>query len=205
MQTATAAKRQRRSTMRSLLAISLLSSLFGGCIIYDETIVDDTASVNGSDRDPSGVRPGDGTDATTDDAGNASIAVHLSLDPAGAVPGDSTILSLKSDGQVDLSPVTSVRFLGSSAITVLTSSVRDSQEYLLAIDVPDDTAIGAYDVLVEFQNGTAVVLTGAFSVVGDASQIPASPADETADGSSGSGSGSGSTGSSGDSTNPCGG
>jgi hypothetical protein len=184
--------------MRTLLAIPLLSSLFGGCVIYDETIIDDTASMSGDGRDSSGVRPDGSTD---DEDANASIAVHLSLDPAGAVPGDATILSLKSDGQVDLSPVTSVRFLGSAAISVLTSSVRDANEYLLAIDVPEDTPLGAYDVLVEFQTGTAVVLTGAFSVVGDASQIPASPADDATEGSGSTGS----SGSTGDSTNPCGG
>ena len=183
--------------MRTLFAVTLMSSLFGGCVIYDETLIDDTASVNGGDRDPSGVRPDEAAD---DEAANASIAAHLSLDPAGAVPGDATILSLKSDGQVDLSPVTSVRFLGSAAITVLTSSVRDAKEYLLAIQVSETTPLGAYDVLVEFENGTAVVLTGAFSVVGEASQIPTS-LDEDASSSSGS---DGSGGPPGDATNPCG-
>jgi hypothetical protein len=179
--------------MRHFIPLALFSHLFVGCVIYDETLITDTAE-DTDGRDASGERP---------DGATEEQVLNLRLDPAGGLPGDTSILSLTGDGAADLGTVASVRFYGEANIEVLATDTRGSNEFLLTIDIPEDAALGDNDLLVEFANGAAVMVDAAFQVVSDPAQIPASPDTGTGDGASGGSSGD-SGGSSGSTEEPCG-
>ncbi len=155
--------------MRSIVALSLIS-LFSGCVIYEEELIDGDDSGN---RPPAG---GEETDAP---------AYAMWLDPAGAVVGQTTIVSLYAEGDVDLGTIDSVRFFGDGQLEVLATDGRSANEFLLTISVPQGAALGSNDLLVEFSSGTATFVDAAFEVVSDPSQIPASsgpPAESGGDG-----------------------
>ena len=157
--------------MRTWVAVTM-SSLALGCVIYDEELIPDEAGA---------LHPqGDGSDDTA-----AEANYTLWLEPAGGVPGDTTIVSRKAEGDVDLSKVADIRFLGGSTIDVLATNAHDPKEYLLTIDISEDASLGANDILVQFADGTAAYIEAAFEVVSDPSQVPESEGspDDSEDGS----------------------
>lgn len=141
------------------------------CIIYEE----ETRNHQRSDTD-SGVD----TDVPTDTGIPVQTDVDLWLSPAGAIPGEVAILSLYGDGEVDLRQVTNLHFYGDPTVDVVATDTRDAQEFLLTIDVADDSELGSLDLLVELGDGDAVFLEEAFVIVSDPSQIPedAGPPDD---------------------------
>ncbi len=149
--------------MRTVTWLLLSAVCLNGCIIYEEDL--NGSSGGGPDR------PGE--PAPVDTAAPEVPQIHLWLDPAGAVPGEVAILSLYGDGQADLSTITDVEFFGAGAVGVVATDTRGHDEFLLTIDVPADATVGSNDLLVQFEDGTAVYVDLAFSVVASADQIPA--------------------------------
>jgi len=144
---------------RTLTQLSLVL-LVPACIIYEEEIRQ---------------RPGDTDEVVdTEDTNDTTVqtGVNLWLSPAGAVPGDVAIVSLYGDGEVDLRHVSQVRFYGDPDVDVVATDTRSAQEFLLTIDVADDSELGTLDLLVELGNGDAVFIEAGFVVVSDPSQIP---------------------------------
>lgn len=155
--------------MRNFAMVAAMAGLFGGCIIYDEEIVYDTA----------------GGDVVTDPNGggeDTAPAFELWVDPGGAVVGDTVIVSVKAEGEVDLTSVAEVQFLGTSGVSVIAAQSRSTHEFLLTVTVPAGAALGDNDLLVKFADGTAAYVDAAFVVVSSADQIPA---DTHTDGSGG--------------------
>lgn len=153
------------------LTLLLLAVGLNGCVIYEQGL-DDTAG-GGSDGRPG--QPGDTTgsnDTNVSDSATPAPVVNLWLDPAGAIPGDTAILSLYSDGDVDLTTVQDVRFFGEGNVDVVATDTRGKNEFLLTISVPDTAALGGNGMLVEFSDGTALFVDSAFQVVADPAQIP---------------------------------
>ncbi len=141
------------------------------CIIYEE----ETRNHPRGDSDLSD------TDAPVDTGIPVQTDVDLWLSPAGAIPGEVAILSLYGDGEVDLRQVTNLHFYGEPTLDVVATDTRSAQEFLLTIDVANDSELGSLDLLVELGNGEAVFLEDAFVIVSDPSQIPedAGPPDDT--------------------------
>jgi hypothetical protein len=144
--------------MRSIFALSLVS-LFSGCVIYEEELVEDTGEEQPSERP---------------DTEEPELAFDLWLNPAGAVVGQTTIVSLFAEGDVDLGGIDSIRFFGDGGLEVLATDARSPHEFLLTISVPQSATLGGNDLLVEFEDGTAAFVEAAFTVVSDPSQIPPS-------------------------------
>ena len=151
--------------MRCVTWLTLSVAFLNGCIIYEEDLDGSGGGRPGDDR------PGDPGDVDT--ATPEAPQAHLWLDPAGAVPGDVAILSLYGDGQADLSTITNVEFFGGGSVGVIATDTRGHDEFLLTVDVPADAVVGSNDLLVEFEDGTAIYVDVAFQVVASAGEIPA--------------------------------
>lgn len=151
--------------MRCVTWLMLSVALLNGCIIYEEDLDGSGGGRPGDDR-PGEPGPGDTAEPEVPQ-------IHLWLDPAGAVPGEVAILALYGDGQADLSTITNVEFFGSGSVRVIATDTRGHDEFLLTIDVPSSAVVGSNDLLVEFEDGTAVYVDLAFEVVASAGEIPA--------------------------------
>lgn len=186
--------------MRLLVPVIVIGALTG-CIIYDEelkysddrpTTEDDNPVTEGTDDDPTAVadpgtetpdpavddrpddRPDDGT--TTTDEGDATPAIPpVSIVPGAAVAGDTTIVSVVvNEGfDIDLLDVTNVSFFGPSDVGVLASWNRTAGELILTIKVPLDAAAGDNDLLLQYDDGTAVYAEDVLSVFATEGELPA--------------------------------
>jgi len=150
--------------MRSFIAILLAATATGGCVVYDENLVYDTAITEPGDGPE---RPGDNPDAPN----SPDIADALVLFPAGAQVGGLEILSLCAEG-VDLNDVVDATFLGQSDIEILTTGRRGDSEFLMTVDIPANSAQGTNHLLLDLANGTTLFLEDAFTVVADSADIP---------------------------------
>jgi hypothetical protein len=143
----------------SLLSTIVLLSQLAGCVIYEEEIVygEDTATdenINPEQENP-----------------EAEPNFEIWLDPAGAVVGDSLILSVVAEGEINLEQVIDIEFFGDSEMDIIATQNRDENEMIVALDL-NDSALGSFDVLVEFQDGTAAYVEDAFTVVDDPANVP---------------------------------
>ncbi len=173
--------------MHSKLALTafLLSGL-PGCIFYskhdhgfvggdsqddtgrpDQPHPDDTDvpydTDNGRDTDVADTDIVD-TDVVDTDVSDTDVTAAFVFAPDHAAPGTTSIVSLLGDGSPDMAHVASVSFYGTGGVTSLALSHRSAAEVLLTVDVPSNAVAGAQDVLVEFDDNTAVFLTDAFTV-----------------------------------------
>lgn len=175
--------------MHSKLAISafLLAGL-PGCIFYskhdqsfvdghqgddtgrpdqphpDDTDVPYDTDTNGRDTDTVDTDLVD-TDVADTDLNDTDVATAAFVfAPDHATAGTTSIVSLLGDGSPDMAHVASVSFYGTGGVTSLALSHRSAAEVLLTVDVPDNALAGPQDVLVEFDDNTAVFLTDAFTV-----------------------------------------
>lgn len=170
--------------MRHLAILGLFGGL-SGCIIYEEQLVDDTSG-DGIDGRPGqdgadGQDGNDGQDGSDGSDGEpAAPSAQIWLDPAGGIAGDAAIVSLYAEGDVDLTTIQDVQFFGDGEIDIVATDTRGPNEFLLTLAVPAGAALGANDLLVEFADGTALFVDAAFTVVTDASQIPATAGDPPA-------------------------
>jgi hypothetical protein len=160
--------------MTRLLVPLAALGLASACIIYDDDVV--YRGGGGDDLVDGDTDATDPTPSETDDTDPADpvTASWLTLDPGGAVLGDVVIASLLSDKSVDTSlyEVSRVEFFGPGVISVLAEQARADDEYLLTLSVDAAGPVGSYDVLVQFQDGTAEFLTDAFEVVADEADLP---------------------------------
>ncbi len=148
----------------SLLSTVVLLSQLAGCVIYEEEIVygEDTAIDDNTRPDQENPEP--------------EPNFEIWLNPAGAVAGDSLILSVVGEGEINLDQVIDIEFFGGSEIDIVATQNRDENEIIVALDVSADSPLGTFDVLVEFQDGTAAYVEDAFTVVDDPANIPQSQA-----------------------------
>lgn len=156
--------------MRATLPFLLITSLFAlqGCIIYDH-------DCPGCDDDWGSDFPGreDGCDNSPDCQGDADTAIEgdedlswsYTLTPSEAEAGETFIASLRGEGE-DIPPydeIVSVDFYGTPEVGAITSDARE-HEYLLTIDIADDSVSGDVHLLVELVDGTAVWVESALIV-----------------------------------------
>lgn len=159
---------------RLLLPLAVFGAV-SGCIIYEERLVyEDEEGLEGSPG-TGGERP-DHQDPTDTDTQPEETDPSLVCQPSGAAVGDTIIISIlvnvDVDVDIDLLDVTSVTFYGPSDIDVLVTQIRNDEEVLVTIDIPDDAAPGSNDLLVEMGDGNAVYIEDAFEVVTDPADAP---------------------------------
>jgi hypothetical protein len=144
-------KPKRRKSMRMLiLAIPFLSAATG-CIIYDN---------DGSlGDDPNHTRPGIDADTGAEDV---APQISLTFTPPQAEQGEIFIGSLSvTDGDSDLSAVVSVTVYGDANVLAIDSR---ADEVLVTVAVDSDAASSNSDIVVEFEDGTAVWLEAGLSI-----------------------------------------
>jgi hypothetical protein len=146
--------------------------LLNGCVIYavegegndpwdwDNDTAEETDADTDADADSD-------TDADTDTDTSAPIADGVTLSPNSAPAGDTGLVSVTSDGTIDLASIASVEF--SSSVVVLDSSLR-ADELLLVVKVDAAANPGHVDVWITTTDGQALILEVPFEVTaGDGS------------------------------------
>jgi hypothetical protein len=160
--------------------------VLSGCLIYDEEVFvdDETREVehagtpSGEDSDTlnqPGEDPGQSDGSTPQDEDPEPPG--LSVFPSGGATGETVIVSVVVDvdrtADFDMTLVTGVTIYGPSDIEILVDQDRDLVERLLVVQIGAESPVGTNDVLVEFDDGSAIYLTDAFDVVEDSSDAPA--------------------------------
>lgn len=157
--------------MRGLLLAALASMALVGCVVYDESLIEDTAAAGGE-------RPGDRPGASPDDGTPGPLWLH----PGGAAPGQTAIVALVSDGGRDLRQIVDLTFYGETDdVVVLADSARSAGEHLLTLQVLPDASSSEVHLLVEFSDGSEEFLSSAFVVEADHTLIPQTPAPPACD------------------------
>jgi hypothetical protein len=138
--------------MKTLINAALIGLSLTGCIVYDEELAFDDDFERTTDR----------PDAESGDE-ETNQTPSLSLDPSQAPTGELALISLFSEGS-DLAQVADISFYGNSDLLVMAEQLRGDSEIILAIDIPNNAALGTNHLLVEFTDGTEVFMSDAFEV-----------------------------------------
>lgn len=132
-----------------ILALPFLSAATG-CIIYDN---------DGNPVDADHTRPGIDEDSGAEDV---QPQISLVFTPPQAEQGEIFIGSLSiSEGDTNLSAVVSVTVYGDANVLAIDSR---ADEVLVTVAVDSDAATSSSDIVVEFEDGTAVWLEAGLSI-----------------------------------------
>ena len=146
-----------------LMTLALAFASLSACVVYDEELVyEDT----GADELP-------GQD--NDDPQLLAISVV----PSGALVGERALISLYGSADVDLEDIVEVTFLGDSELTIRSFASRSASEYLLAVDIPENSALTSNHLLLGMADGTTLFIEDAFTVGSEAALLPQSPTPPT--------------------------
>ena len=156
--------------VRLLLPMTLVVTLTG-CIIYSEEVVYRDHSIleyedalhGSSDTRPSDEGASGGQD-TTDDGPSSDADTPAVMTPNLASPGDVLIAELQATGELDLSDATDFEFYGPAMIEVLAHAEKDEATALLTLRVPLDARSGSNDLLISFDDGSALYIEAMFTV-----------------------------------------
>ncbi len=152
------------TTTLRLLTFTLLPTL-GACVVYDDTcgkLDEDGRPLPGGEDEPGGDEPGEG----------------FWLDPDVALPGEELIAGLHADQAFDWSQVVELHFYGPVRPCVFEAR---ADELLITLLVDADAEPGAVDLLLELDDGGAIWVDDALTVLADGEEpvdeTPASPCD----------------------------
>ncbi|NOY25713.1 MAG: hypothetical protein GXP62_07545 [Oligoflexia bacterium] len=148
------------------LVIAVLPALLPtltGCMFRDNGHKDDQwgDGPNGHANGDCDTQQGDTADTGAAQNGDHPAA-NFWLEPDTAAPGESLIASLQADVAFDWSSVQDVVFYGD--VIPCTTQARED-ELLITITVNADAAPGPVDLLIELNDGGAIWVDGAMTVV----------------------------------------
>lgn len=157
------------------LAFFLLPTL-GACIVYDESCPDDRGGRGQGEDDTSGDdHGGEDTAAPDPDEDSDGEALGMSLDPSSGLPGEELISSLTATQAFDWARVEQLRFFG--PVRPCAFQARPD-ELLITLVVEEEAEAGPVDLLLELDDGGAVWLEDAFTVLSTAEE-PTAPVEES--------------------------
>lgn len=186
--------------MKRLILPALVVMGMTGCIIYEEDVIyeeeggiSDGDGRGGDAKDPGETDPGDidpgeidgedpdpgeidGEDPDQEDpepVGPAAVILYPSGGEVSTTVIVSVVVNIDADVSIDLNLIKDITFYGDSELDIVAAQIRNSDEYLLVIDVGAKGADGDNDLLIEFEDGTAVFVHDAFEVVPQGTDAPA--------------------------------
>lgn len=145
-----------------LMTLALAFASLSACVVYDEELVHEDT---GADELP------DRSGQDNDDPQLLAISVV----PSGALLGERALISLYGSADVDLEDIVEVTFLGDSELTIRSFASRSASEYLLAVDIPENSALTSNHLLLGMADGTTLFIEDAFTVASEAAFLPQSP------------------------------
>ena len=144
-------------TVRHLICVATVLGMTQGCVVYDRAYQDCRDGDCGEAWDDATSCPPDGN---TDPEPEPSY--ELLLEPSAAEAGETLIAYLTVDGDLELSEIAKVVFVGD--VDVLAVDARDD-ELVLTLDVWEHAQLGLVDVLVTLGDGSGLVMPEAFEIL----------------------------------------
>jgi len=173
--------------MKRLIVPALVVMAMTGCIIYEEDVIYEEQGELSDDRDPNdddvNADPGDvgDDDPEPDDPdvkddpepiGPPAVLLYPSGGEVGSTIIVSVVVNVDADIDMDLTAIQDITFYGPSDIDIVTAQSRNADEHLLVLQINSAAATGDNDLLVEFEDGSAVFVHGAFEVLAEGSALP---------------------------------